>query len=107
MEQKIEFRLASFLFDNAFPVYKILYQKFKEKKDSDEIDFLKQVIKKGDIVLDIGSNIGFYAKIISNLIGDTGKVFCFEPDKINFKHLSNLIREKTNVVLINKAVSDS
>ncbi|MEO5571869.1 MAG: FkbM family methyltransferase [Bacteroidia bacterium] len=106
MEHKIEFRLASFLYKYSFPLYKNLYNRFKLKQDAEELSFLKQSIKRGDIVLDIGSNIGFYAKIMSELVGETGKVYCFEPDKTNFGHLKNLLGEKSNVVLTNKAVAD-
>jgi FkbM family methyltransferase len=106
MEHKLEFRVASFLYKYSFPLYKNLYNRFKSKQDAEELSLLKQTIKKGDTVLDIGSNIGFYASIISELVGDNGKVICFEPDKTNFKHLQNSLKNQPNVILVNKAVSD-
>ena len=51
------------------------------KNDKTEIELLKKIIKPGDSVLDIGSNIGFYAKILSSFTGETGKVLMIVPIK--------------------------
>ena len=67
---------------------------------------MKKYIRKGAIVLDIGANIGFYTKILSELVGDNGKVYAFEPDKTNFGYLMKNAGHLKNVVFINKAVSD-
>lgn len=40
-------------------------------------------VKKGDVVIDAGANHGYLSIYYSKKIGDTGKVFAFEPDKIN------------------------
>ena len=40
---------------------------------------INQLVKKGDFVLDIGANIGYYSVLFSKLVGETGVVFCFEP----------------------------
>ena len=73
-----------------------------------ETNFVKKEIKKGDVVLDIGANIGYYTLIFAKLVGETGKVFAFEPDPINFSLLKKNIEINgyKNVVLIQKAVSD-
>jgi FkbM family methyltransferase len=55
--------------------------------------------------LDIGANIGYYAKILSHLVGDNGKVYCFEPDLTNFKHLKKNVKNLPNVDISHKAVS--
>ena len=107
MSKPISLKIGNFLYRNLFPIYNILYPVFKRKQDADEINFLKNNIKKGDTILDIGANIGFYAKILSDFVGNVGKVHSFEPDKINFQYLENNLRGRANVVLINKAVSDN
>ena len=99
-------KLGNLLYKYCFPLYNFTYARFKNKSDVSEIDLLKKLIKPGDHVLDIGSNIGFYAKILSELVGSNGKVFCFEPDATNFKHLKNNAGQLKNIVLFNNAVSD-
>ncbi len=106
MATNFKLKAGNFLYKNFFSLYNILYRNFKLKNDLYEIELLKKLIKPGDAVLDIGGNIGFYAKILSDLVGDKGKVFCFEPDRINFKHLSKNVIRKTNINLFNCAVSD-
>ncbi len=54
------------------------------------------VIQKGEVVLDIGANIGYYVLIESQLVGAKGKVYAVEPVKVNIEllkknlHLNNL-----------------
>lgn len=71
-------------------------------------ELLKQFIQKGDIVLDIGANIGYYSLIFSRLVGKGGKVYAFEPDSVNFSLLKKNIEtnEMTNVIAEQKAVTD-
>jgi len=65
-------------------------------------------IKKGDIVVDVGASIGYFTLIAAKIVGDTGKVFAFEPDSNNFKILKKNveINKYYNVILEQKAVSD-
>lgn len=73
-----------------------------------EIKFLKQIIKNGDTVLDLGANIGVYTLIFAKLVGKSGHVFAFEPDPTNFEILSKNVKENKheNVTLVQKAVSE-
>ena len=52
---------------------------------------LQKWIKKGDTVIDVGANIGFYTLLFRNLVGDTGKVIAFEPEPKNFALLKKTI----------------
>lgn len=106
MAGTLSIKIGDFLYKNLFPVYNIIYPIFKRKQDRQEIALLHKYIKKGDVVLDIGANIGFYTRILSALAGDTGKVYAFEPDPTNFSHLQKNAGHLKNVVLIRKAVSD-
>jgi FkbM family methyltransferase len=36
-------------------------------------------VQTGDVIWDIGANVGFYAKIFCEFVGPTGKVIAFEP----------------------------
>jgi len=40
-----------------------------------------KIIKPGDIVLDIGANIGSHTLPLANLVGELGRVIAFEPTK--------------------------
>jgi FkbM family methyltransferase len=73
-----------------------------------ETKIVKEKIKKGDVVLDIGANIGYYTLIFAKLVGEKGKVFAFEPDPTNFSILKKNIEINgyKNVVLAQKAISD-
>jgi FkbM family methyltransferase len=97
-------RLGNFLYNNVFALYRPLYYTFKHQQDKFEIELLKKIIKPGDTVLDIGANIGFYASIVSDLVGDKGTVHCFEPDLKNFKYLQRAMKGRSNVVLNQNAV---
>jgi FkbM family methyltransferase len=99
-------KVGNFLYKYCFPLYNISYSSFKTKNDKTEIALLKKIIQPGDTVLDIGANIGFYAKILSGLTSNKGQVFCFEPDSQNFKYLVKNTKGLKNINLFNKAVSD-
>jgi len=73
-----------------------------------ETEIIKKIIKKGDIVLDVGANIGYFTLIFAKLVGKNGKVFAFEPDPKNFDLLSKNIKINgyKNVTLVRKALSD-
>lgn len=100
-------RIGNFLYRNAFFLYRPLYGMFKRRQDAAEIKILRKYVKPGDTVLDIGSNIGFYSRLLSDLVGPQGTVHCFEPDRTNFRHLQKALKGRTNVVLNNAAVSDA
>ena len=55
-------------------------------------DVFKGIIKSGDVVLDIGANIGFHTLFFSELTGKEGMVIAFEPIPQNYQTLrSNII----------------
>jgi FkbM family methyltransferase len=66
------------------------------------------VIKKGDTVLDIGANIGYYALAEARAVGEKGTVYAVEPVKSNFELLNRNIKLNnfTNVPAFQCAFGD-
>ena len=62
--------------------------------------------KQGDIVVDIGANIGRYTLIASKRVGTNGKVVAIEAHPGNFEMLNRNIKlnRLTNVISLNHAV---
>lgn len=71
-------------------------------------ELVKQNVKTGDCVLDIGANIGYYTLLFAKLVGEKGKVFAFEPHPENFSLLKKNIETNgyKNVLLEQKVVSN-
>lgn len=69
---------------------------------------LTGIVREGFVAIDVGAHLGYYALILSRLVGPTGRVIAFEPMPSNFRILSENIKLNrcTNVRLVNKAVSD-
>jgi FkbM family methyltransferase len=104
--QNVAIKIGNYLYNHCFGVYKVLYSRMKKSRDAIEISLMKQHIAKGDIVLDIGANIGFFSKILSKLVGKKGCIYAFEPDTENFAHLQKQTKHLSNVVLKKAAVSN-
>lgn len=70
---------------------------------------MKRYLKEGDLVFDIGANIGQYALPFSDIIGESGRVISFEPDYKNFSFLQfNInINRCRNVLCENYGLGDS
>lgn len=77
--------------------------------EKDEAIFLKSVLRKGDVFVDAGSNIGYFSLPAAKFVGQEGKVIAFEPSPVTFKRLEENIRLNGfgNVMAVNKGLSDS
>lgn len=75
---------------------------------NEQTNFFKNNIKQGDIVLDLGANIGYFTCLFAQLVGKTGKVFAFEPEPNNFKLLKKNVEVNgyKNVTIEQKAVTN-
>lgn len=107
MKYPLSLRLGEWLYENLYFVYQPLYFWYKQRNEKQEIQLIRQLIKKGDVIIDVGANVGFYTKLFSQLTGNTGKVYAFEPDINNFNKLKNNTRHLNNVIIENKAISDT
>ena len=67
-------------------------------------NFLIRFLKEGDTFLDVGAHVGIYTMLASKLVGNTGKVYSFEPTPRTFKTLKNNSSLRNNITIYNNAV---
>jgi len=79
-----------------------------EKYEPYLTDLMLSKIKSGDVVLDIGANIGYDTVLFADKVGKKGKVIAVEPDPINFEILQKNIKENKlfNVVAVKAALGN-
>ena len=72
-------------------------------------NLFRRIVKPGDVIYDIGANVGFYTLLSSICAGPTGKVYSFEPLPQNIAELRKHItmNRLSNCELIEAAVSHS
>ena len=73
---------------------------------SDEHIIMKRCVKAGDVVYDIGANVGVYTVWLSKLAGTSGKVFSFEPNPAHQRCLEKTISLLENTELLPVGLSD-
>ena len=76
--------------------------------ENDEIAIFKKVVKRGDVVLDVGANIGYHTLELARLVGNEGRVYSFEPDYENYSLLIKNVNVNgyRNVRAFQKAVTN-
>lgn len=57
-----------------------------------ETELVKHLLRPGDLMIDGGANLGWYATIAARTVGEAGRVVAFEPDPANFALLETNLR---------------
>jgi len=65
----------------------------RDRYETDEIAYARSVVGRGDFVLDVGANIGFFALHLASMVGPTGHVYAFEPLDQNAVLFEKSLRE--------------
>ena len=75
---------------------------------SARVSEIRAAVNEGDVVVDIGANIGYFTVLLANLVGAKGKVYAIEPDPRNFALLQRTIERNnySQVIAEQKAVSN-
>lgn len=74
-----------------------------------ESSFSRQLMlacRPGDVVWDVGANVGHYSRNFSQWVGVSGKVFAFEPDRVNLPELRSACSGRQNVEIREFGLSD-
>ncbi len=73
-----------------------------------ELKTMLKFINEGDVIFDIGANIGCFSVPFAKKVGSNGKVYAFEPQKFIFNLLKENVEcnELKNVQIFNNAIGD-
>lgn len=76
--------------------------------EEDLTHVVNKIIKRGDTVIDVGANIGYYSVIFSKLVGEGGNVISFEPTNhyMNVLKMNLEANNVSNVKIIKAGLSD-
>lgn len=81
---------------------------FYDAYETQELNFMTEVLRPGDVMVDIGANIGLFTLVAAKAVGQSGSVHAFEPVPGNCERLEENVRLNgfTNVRLNKSAVGD-
>lgn len=74
--------------------------------EPESVEWVESVAKPGMTVIDVGAHIGYYTRLLSDLVGPSGRVYAFEPHPDNLEFLRHNTRKLGNVEVLGAAVSD-
>jgi FkbM family methyltransferase len=98
----LDYRLA------GYPRLYLLVEHFREWINWDKRVYLS-FVRRGDIVLDVGANVGTHAVFLSHLVRADGRVLAFEPLEPNIVALKKTIARRSripNITIFQMAVGD-
>jgi FkbM family methyltransferase len=75
-------------------------------RELDEVSVMQRFVRRGDVVFDIGANIGLHSILLSQLIGQEGRLHAFEPNPELVPALTRTLRDLGNATLHTVALSD-
>lgn len=98
----------TFKFKTEDSVGRSLYKRRCYERDYYECLLNKLTFNPGDIIFDIGANLGWYAILFDRVITHDVTIYAFEPDPLNYHLLTeNITRNQANkVIAVNQAVAE-
>ncbi|MEG1884900.1 MAG: FkbM family methyltransferase [Alistipes sp.] len=76
----------------------------KHSPATEYVYHLRRLVKEGETVIDIGANLGYYTRTLSQLVGVTGKVYAVEPVRPILNVLRRNLKGCGNVEILNYAL---
>jgi FkbM family methyltransferase len=75
-------------------------------RELDEVGVMQRFVRAGDVVFDIGANIGLHSILLSHLVGPRGRLHAFEPNSELVPALKRTLSDLGNATLHTIALSD-
>ena len=82
---------------------------FYGEYSENEVYLFRQLIKPGMVVVDAGANIGSLTLPLAYMVGDTGRVYAFEPHPVTFSllHANMVANQLKNALGFNVALGSA
>lgn len=73
-----------------------------------DVGLMSYLVDPGDVAVDIGAHVGWYTRVLAEIVGHRGTVYSIEPVPETFRLLSSVVDALglKNVRLVNCALSD-
>jgi hypothetical protein len=73
-----------------------------------ELAFLHQVLKPGEVFLDLGSNVGGYTLSLANAVGESGRIVSVDADPYSATRLQSVVsaNQIKQVQVVNVGLAD-
>ncbi|MBI2751352.1 MAG: FkbM family methyltransferase, partial [Burkholderiales bacterium] len=70
------------------------------------LQLARQIVRPGDLCLDLGANLGYHSVTLARLTGPDGVVLAFEPQRLIFQQLcgNSFLNDLRNIHVFNAAV---
>lgn len=78
----------------------------RRKRSMEYVYHLPNLVQKGDTAIDIGANLGYYSRPLSQIVGNEGRVYCVEPVPVIFEVLKRNMHRRANATLLNYALGE-
>lgn len=85
--------------------YRRLIRRERFTSDEPEFSFLGELLRRGDVAIDVGANVGAYTRRMACVVENAGHIIAIEPIRQTFQILSSNTWDLPNVTLLNAAAS--
>lgn len=88
--------------------FRIAYDAYKSLTDRNILEFVRRQTSPGDAVVDVGAHLGFYTVRMARLVGPSGRVVAFEPERRTAETLRRRLSREglSNVIVREVALAD-
>jgi FkbM family methyltransferase len=105
---------GDFTVKHAFTGQRLYLHSFRHKnywfhgknREKGSMELFRELVHPGDIVLDVGANIGYVSLYFGTLVGDRGRVYAFEPGQNNLSYLARNVAQARNITIIPNALGE-
>lgn len=96
---RVDSKIGSFLVHADDEVMTPFIQWYREW-EPDEAAWIQQALSPGATMLDVGANIGYFARLAGQTVGPEGRVIAIEPEHRNLKLLRHNVWDLDNVTIV-------